>query len=154
MGYQVGDKVHVEFDAVITEAGNTGSGRRFTNTLREIDTGSDTGPVHYVYLHEEIATVTEPVTPQSWPPKAGDIWEAAGIEYFVYAGLLGLTVFPFDGAVNGRDSYSASTFDEFKKLKPKLVRRAMTVTEWNVNIQGSGLGDYFSDYFSHADNFR
>jgi hypothetical protein len=146
-GYFPGDKVHVEFDAIVTEKANSGAGRTFTHTLREVGEDGKGGCIHYIYLHSRNATVTEPVTPQSWPPKIGDIWEADGHEYFVYKGLTGATIFPVDGVEDDLDYFTS--FDKFKKLKPKLVRRAMSVYEWDVNFRGSQVSDYLSEAFSN-----
>lgn len=129
--FNVGDKVHVEFDAVVTENGTSGRDRMFTQTLKEVtDKPGYVGTVHYVYLHEDNATVVE-AEPASWPPQIGDVWEANGDEYFVYNAIFGgATVFPFAGTspleFYSNDSYSDNSLDDFKALKPKLVRRRST----------------------------
>lgn len=143
MSFHVGDKVRIEFDATIIDGPNSAVGRLYTYTVTQ-KAGASSGATHYVYLTEDNARVTKPAEPESWPPQAGDIWNAGGIEYFVYSGILGLNAFPFDGASSGRESYSESpmgnSLSDFKALSPVLVRRRSNA-DW-----ANAAADYINRY--------
>ena len=61
-----------------------------------------------------------------WPPQAGDIWEAEGMEYYGqdWNGLvLQPTVATENNYAYGVNKSYVRSLDDFKSLRPRLVRR-------------------------------
>lgn len=76
-------------------------------------------------IFARVAKLRKPPEPENWPPQVGDIWEAAGNEYYVREHGLAedeAVVCAF-GADVDPDLYFGDDLDDFKVLKPKLVRR-------------------------------
>jgi hypothetical protein len=117
--FRTGDKVHVEFDGVVTS--------RYEGGWLVIEDGGSW------YRHQIWATGAEKVVtrlePKNWPPQPGDIWAVAGAaedqEWFARTATFGRVV--LDGAETGSQvhyGYSSEFgFDKFKALNPRLVRR-------------------------------
>lgn len=132
--FKVGDKVHVEFDAVVTGDLDFTKGRLCAWPVRQISGEPYDHATHYVYLSASNATLIE-TDPAYWPPQSGDIWEANGAEYFVIAGFLADLVVT---AVDNFDGFSGEDIESnFKALNPQLVRR-----------RGLGLVDRVADDIS------
>jgi hypothetical protein len=114
--FKHGQRVHVEFDAVIDHVHY--HGRLDEPQLVEVKREGN----HYTNsVRLEDVTLAEP---KDWPPEAGDIWEADGMEYFVResrrnSGNLSVS----SVSAEGNDYFSYEIGTHFKALDPKLVRR-------------------------------
>lgn len=107
-----GQKVHVEFDAVV--------GRM---TTKGAWVESSAGTTHSIPA--EYMTLTDP---ENWPPQVGDIWELDGVEYVARANrsirLRGSVVLDAIGVEpNSVYEHDSDRFDDFARSYPTLVRR-------------------------------
>jgi hypothetical protein len=111
--YKVGQRVHVEFEGVITDLESK-------DCCLKVETAQ--GFNHYVYVDKwdgpqaDTGAKVTLADPENWPPQVGDIWEAAGKEYFAVVGWGIVALVP---AEDGR----AQDLKPFKTLNPVLVRR-------------------------------
>lgn len=108
---KVGQRVHVEYDGVVTRTWN--------------DRIHVQGPDDNTHVYHEGVPIT-PAKPVSWPPQAGDIWKAGPREWVTVlhhdAKLAMWPVYDVDlgetyGLTGGSDT------DLFLALNPVLVRR-------------------------------
>lgn len=103
--FKRGQRVHVEFDGVVTAEGNTGVYVKPDGKYLGVGWVPD-------------VTVT-PLEPPSWPPQVGDIWEADGREWFARINLDHKNKTVMVSEI-GRLHFN---LDTFKALNPALVRR-------------------------------
>ena len=115
-----GTRVHVEFDGQVESS-------VYGGVAVKTKTGQFGGYTALVPI--EAVTVIEPTDWEKYGgARVGDIWEAAGKEFFVqdYGGCVPIAVSDTFYGAGGR-SYSldrnSATLDEFKELNPRLVRR-------------------------------
>jgi hypothetical protein len=125
--YPVDTRVRFEIEGTVTSENINVTGRN-NEAMPEWRVRADDGCIHYIYMHPANTTVIELAEPASWPPQVGDVWEAGGVEYYVRMVTYNNTVIvaPFEFGSNAGRSYyeaGANEFEQFKALKPKLVRR-------------------------------
>ena len=107
-----GQKVHVEFDAVVG---------RLTTKGAWVE--SSAGTTHSIPA--EYMTLTDP---ENWPPQVGDIWELDGEEYYARANrsirVRGTVVLDaFEADRHSIYEHDSAEWDNFKNCFPTLVRR-------------------------------
>ena len=121
--FQLGQRVHVEFDGKIDHAWHLGA------------KGVYVAPDGLQFSAWVPVANTTPLDPENWPPQVGDIWEADSEEYFVrenrssdLRGTIVVDRFATVGRVLGH-TYTESrlngiaNLNNFKSLSPTLVRR-------------------------------
>jgi hypothetical protein len=113
-GLKPGTRVHVEFDATVTE---------FADTYLRVAAG----PTAYVYFFRRENVVVTALPPENWPPQVGDTWQAGEDLYYVRAwvgsgGTLVVANFTSEGCAFS-DGYGPCALDKFKELSPVLLFR-------------------------------
>jgi hypothetical protein len=105
--FNPGDRVHVEFDGVVSNL-KSYRGEVWVN-----------GPDSPLHSFGAGVTITR-LDPENWPPQPGDIWEAGGREYAVL-----WAASPDNGGVRFHevDRPFYHEVREVKTMNPRLVRR-------------------------------
>lgn len=106
--FKIGQRVHVEFDGVIT--GDPIGIRGHTVSVQR-----ESGFIHSVRPED-----VTPLEPDNWPPQEGDIWEVDGSELFAviyprYGGMVAL--------VRDSSGFMISPEEMKDSGSPVLVRR-------------------------------
>ncbi|TVZ01247.1 hypothetical protein EAS64_33755 [Trebonia kvetii] len=109
--FKAGQRVHVEYDGEVVFVSGAFA-------LFEVK-----GPDGRNHTYGEGVTITL-ADPENWPPQAGDIWEAEGMEYFIRAAARGLIASPQSTTLSAFPLWDETVNDRaFLDLNPVLVRR-------------------------------